>query len=83
MEDNNRDVYRKVFLSEEGRKVLMHILNDLGFFQTEEVSEEIVVLQSYAKTLLERMGIWREHNAKRITDALLNMPYMEKEIKNG
>ena len=34
------------------------------------------------KVLLEKLGIWREHNAKRITDALLNMPYMEEEIKN-
>ena len=82
MADSNRDIYRKVFGSHEGRLVLMDMLNDLDFFEMEVESETKLVLQNYAKVILEKMGIWREHNAKRIADALLNMPYMEEEIKS-
>lgn len=75
------ELYRKVFSSPEGKAVFTDIMNELNFFATDMETQEEVVLNNFAKKMMDKLGIWREHNAFRITDALLNMSYRE-EIKS-
>ena len=78
-EDVKREVYRKVFLSPEGRAVLTDILNDLGHLQMDISTPEEIALSNYAKQLLAKLGVWQPHNEKRIVDAYLNMQYIQGE----
>jgi len=76
--DRNRDVARKVYDTPEGRVLLTDLLNDLKFFAMLETTEDIAV-HNQAKGLLEKLGIWREHNIIKIVNALMNMSYTEGE----
>jgi len=78
-EEVKREVYRKVFLSDEGRIVLTDILNDLGHMIVDSLEPEQLILQNYAKVLLSKLGIWQPHNIKNIVDAYLNMQYTQGE----
>ncbi len=76
--DRNRDVARKVYDTPEGRVLLTDLLNDLKFFAMLETTEDIAV-HNQAIGLLEKLGIWREHNIIKIVNALMNMSYTEGE----
>ena len=80
--DNNRDIARKVYSTPEGRALLADMLNDLKFFDRLE-TEADMVLHNEAKALLYKLGIWREHNITEIVNALMNMPYINKEKTDG
>ena len=60
----------------------MDILNDLKFFDKLE-TEIDMALHNEALTLLSKLGIWQEHNITRIVNALMDMPYMNKEKTDG
>lgn len=60
----------------------MDILNRSKFFSTEVSTPQEIVLENSAKILLEELGIWQGHNALRIVNALMNMPYLEGD-QNG
>ncbi len=77
--DSNVEVTRKVYNTPEGRAVLTSLLNDLGFFRLDLSTEQDIEKENQAKILLNKLGIWREHNVFRIVEALLNMPYTEGE----
>ncbi|RLI54573.1 MAG: hypothetical protein DRP09_12630 [Candidatus Thorarchaeota archaeon] len=78
----NRELLRKVYSTPEGRLALMDILNRSKFFSTEVSTPQEIVLENSAKILLEELGIWQGHNALRIVNALMNMPYLEGD-QNG
>ncbi len=80
--DGNRDIARRVYNTVEGRALLMDILNDLKFFNRLE-TETDMALHNEALALLSKLGIWREHNITRIVNALMDMPYMNKEKTDG
>ena len=79
VDEKKREIYRRVFGTVEGRVVLTDILNDLGHF-AEDLSEQDTALSNYAKTLLEKLGIWQPHNLKRLVDAYMNMPYLATPV---
>lgn len=74
-----RSLYRKVFGTKDGKKVLAYILTDLGF-GNEIKSEEQSVLNNYAIRLLEMTGAFHEGNVFALTDKLLSLPVW-KETK--
>jgi len=60
----------------------MDLLNDLKFFDRLE-TETDMALHNQAIDLLNKLGIWREHNIARIVNALMDMPYMNEENTDG
>lgn len=79
---DNRDIARKVYNTPEGRALLTDILNDLKFFDNLE-TEADMALHNEALALLNKVGVWQEHNITRIVNALMNMPYMKEEKTDG
>ena len=60
--------YQAVFFrSEQGRRVLGHILTKLGHFHRGETLEDLH-LQNHAKWLLATLGVWSRENL----DSILN-----------
>ena len=76
-EEKVRETYRAVFLPRNGREVLADILNDLCFMTMDVTDPEVVILQNAAKRILEKLGIWQDHNMKNIMNALLDMHYLD------
>jgi hypothetical protein len=67
--------YRNVFSSLNGKLVLMDILEDLGHFNSElNTTPEMVAMQSSAKMILKKLGVWDSRNIERIVDAYLTIP---------
>ncbi|MCK5614053.1 hypothetical protein KAR91_69965 [Candidatus Pacearchaeota archaeon] len=84
--DENRDIARKVYGTPQGRALLADLLNDLGFFSSVLETPVEIALENQAKILLEKLGVWNEHNMMRIVNALMDMPYThetEKGEDNG
>ena len=79
---DNIELLRKVYGTPEGRTALTDILNTAGFFRMDLETPQDIALENSAKILLSKIGIWKEHNAFRIVNALMNMPYTEGE-QNG
>ena len=75
--EENRDIARKVYGSPVGRALLTDILNDLKFFSMLESAEDMAV-HNQALSLLNKLGIWREHNITRIVNALMDMPFTKE-----
>ena len=78
----NRDIARKVYGGPQGRALLADLLNDLGFFSSVLETPVEIALENQAKILLEKLGIWQEHNMMRIVNALMDMPFTS-ETKKG
>jgi hypothetical protein len=64
------DLYQRVFNNEDGRWVLIDILNDLGMWSREVESVEEVATQNYARLLLEKCGAWQ---AQRLPDIIASL----------
>lgn len=71
--------YRKVFSTPDGKKVLAHMLTELGFFDEVPVDDVMAVsLQNYAKHLLARCGIIRGEVIYDVVSMLFKIPYEEE-----
>lgn len=80
MEDKrNVEIARKVYGTPEGRALLADILNENRLFAMDNDTVIDLALENSAKTLLYKLGIWREHNMMRIVNALMAMPYSDEE----
>ncbi len=75
--------YRQVFDTPVGKRVLAHMLVELGMFDTQVNTERSQGRQDYAKRLLWIMGITDERNIKFIVDGLMKMPLHAKGDKRG
>lgn len=64
--------YQSVFNSEQGVRVLTHMLNELNHFAIVSTPEEIA-LQNYAKRLLHNIGKWDVSNMENITRSYMAM----------
>jgi hypothetical protein len=74
-----RELYRQVFSSPQGQKVLCDMLIDLCFFDEIEddgsVSfEEKAHLRSYANKILNKCGSLNPKNVEQIVRALIKLP---------
>lgn len=64
--------YQATFSTPHGRRVLAHMLFDLGFFAQATTPEE-AALRNYATTLLGRVGAITPANIRAVTDSLVNV----------
>jgi len=67
-------LYRRVFGTPDGKRVLAHVLTELGFFDTAVQDEREMGRQDYARRLLWLIGVTDEQNIMGIVDGLLNQP---------
>lgn len=82
------DEYRAVFTTGNGRRVLTHILTEMGYFKIVQSTPEATALNNQAKRLLENCGMLKRmtgprdaaavKNYESIVNALFNVP-MNKE----
>ena len=70
--------YQAAFGTVQGRRVLNHLMAELGFFR-EPRNEEEIVLHNFAKRILRYMGIWKPGMGPMIIKQLLNL----KGVTNG
>lgn len=71
--------YRNTFSSPSGRKVLCHIVTELGLFDQVMETEADRVRGDYAKRLLMLCGIWQPQNIEAIMDFLFQIPIQEEK----
>lgn len=71
--------YRNVFGTENGRKVLAHMLTELGVFDTGYTDAGSVALQDYGKRLLWRCGIWCAENMQDMINCFFKISVKERE----
>jgi len=71
--------YRKTFLTASGRKVLAHMLTELGMFDQGTESDEERTRQDYGKRLLMFLGIWNEGNIEQVVNKLISIPVLLKD----
>lgn len=82
IEEDIVKLYREVFSSVNGKKVLGHILVELGFFDEVVPGDEpAVALQNYSKHLLYRCGIFKADNIDFVMEALFKIPYKKEETR--
>lgn len=79
-----QELYRKVFESYEGRMVLTHMLTELGYFSLAD-NETEVVLQNYAKKLLQNCGILTRMNVYDLDliNAMMAIPLEKKKTEGS
>lgn len=78
-ETKKKELYRQVFSTPQGTKVLTDILIDLCFFDEIEddnkvTAEEQMYLNNAAKKILNKCGVYQSKNVELITKALIKMP---------
>jgi hypothetical protein len=69
--------YRNTFTSPTGKKVLCHMLTELGFFDQVLETEEEKARADYAKRLLMLCGIFLPGNLESVIDNLFRIPIMK------
>jgi len=77
-------LYRSVFGTPEGQRVLAHMLQDMGFFADNVNTEEQMILFNYAKTILRRCGVFPDDQKdapkmELVLQQLFSMPYEEEK----
>jgi len=82
------DEYRAVFGSDTGRRVLTHILCEMGYFRIGQTTPEAIALNNQAKRILESCGMLTRmknpqdmaavQNFEDIVNALFNVPRTDK-----
>lgn len=81
MNEEQRETWRKVFLSNEnGFRVLTQLLKDLGFFDA-GWTPEAQALRNYSVRILEILGIADPRNAVDLIKNMANTkPFLSDEI---
>jgi hypothetical protein len=76
-----RLLYRRVYETPDGRRVLAHVLTELGFFDTDVKDEREMGRQDYARRLLWMLGITDHENINRVIDSFLKLPVITRDIR--
>jgi len=72
--------YREVFSSLKGKRVLGHMLTEMGFFDEVNLDDKMAIsLQNYAKHLLYRCGLIRSDVLYDVVSQLFKIPYKKGE----
>jgi hypothetical protein len=77
-------LYRSVFGSLEGQRVLAHLLTDMKFFADNLHDSKDIAVAEYAKTILRRCGIFPDDpkdapKVELLVQTVFGMPYEEEE----
>jgi hypothetical protein len=72
--------YRNVFGTDEGRKVLLHMLFEMRYFDSDVQTEEGRIMRNYATRLLQRIGALEpEYFIDAMMNALMKVPLTDEE----
>lgn len=82
-----RQAYHNVFSNRQGRFVLLHMLEELGFFNETLNTEEEIVKANYARRLLWYCKLWPESQYEQLRtideldfmEALFKIPIKEEK----
>jgi hypothetical protein len=77
------DYYRDCFSTPSGKRVLAHLLADMGYFDNNLKSPEEVAVANYAKTLLVRLGIIGTQNLDYFANMFINAPVIVERETDG
>jgi len=78
-DDETTQLYREVFSTPKGKKVLTHMLCELGYFDEVPLDDKMAIaLQNYAKHLLCRLGIIRGDVLYDHVSLLFRIPFQPK-----
>jgi hypothetical protein len=77
-------LYRSVFGTPEGQRVLAHMLQDMNFFADKLREPCDVAVADYAKTILRRCGLFPDSledapQMELVLQHLFSMPYEEEK----
>jgi hypothetical protein len=77
-QDLTKDLYRSVFGTPNGIRVLTHLLTEMSFF-TPYPNEKEQILSNYAKRILENCGIYRDNSddLESLITAMFNIPFKD------
>jgi hypothetical protein len=76
MMDDTRAYYRRCFSSTDGRKVLAHLLADMGLFDTTGDTE----LKNYAAKIMIRMGFTNTpYGVEQLIDKCFEIQQIERK----
>jgi hypothetical protein len=82
-EERERNVlsllYQRVFNSDEGRTVLVHLLSSLRFYREIE-TEEDRILHNAALRILRYSGAWKEGTSDSIIDASSRSTFRKRVV---
>jgi hypothetical protein len=74
--------YRDTFGTDSGKKVLAHLLADLGLYDNNLKTTEEIALSNYAKTILMRLGIIGTQNLDYYANMFMNAPLILGKEEN-
>lgn len=66
--------YRECFLAPAGKRVLTHLLMDMGFWDDNLSTPQDIAVANYAKKIIKRLGCINLNDMEFFTEALLNAP---------
>ena len=79
--DTTLAFYRDCFSTPSGKRVLAHLLADMGFFDNTIKTQEELAVCNYAKTILVRLGVVGTQNLDYFANMFVNAPViLEREI---
>lgn len=82
MDDLTLEYYRATFNTDSGKKVLAHLLADMGVFDSNLKTPEEVAIANYAKKILIRLGVIGIRNLDYYANMFVNAPQIIKEREN-
>jgi hypothetical protein len=65
-------MYQRCFNTEDGFRVLLHLLSQLGFFRETETQQD-VILANFAKKLLRNLGCWESGKGASLLQNILRV----------
>lgn len=78
-QDDKTRMYRRVFGTGDGKKVLAHMLVELNVFSSiPPKDEERMALRNYGLSLLYNMGVLIDKNIDTIVDKFMSIDYNVK-----
>ena len=82
MDDLTLEYYRATFSTDSGKKVLAHLLADMGFWDSTIGTPEEIAVVNYAKKILMRIGVIGIQNLDYYANMFVNAPQIIKEREN-
>ena len=74
--------YRDCFGSDSGKKVLAHLLADMGFYDDNIQTVDEMAVSNYARRILKRLGIIGTENLDYYSNMFINAPVILKGNEN-
>ena len=83
MEDRTLDYYRDTFSTPSGKRVLAHLLADMGFYDSKIYTVEEIAVANYAKKILIRLGVIGTQNLDYFANMFVNAPIIKERTEDA